>query len=488
MLPVERSMSWCLLLSLLAATPVANARVATGHRYFQAGQFEAALAEYQGAARAGARGEATWQIAVTLVQLGRIDDALEAFALAQRQAPDTEQPLQRFYRAVACMKARLWQCAEETLAPLPSKLPGPLAAHALELGKVAGVQKKLAAAGGLSAWYEARAQAALTEGKPALAEAYRAEAERVRARTQLLRRDGMMDPLMLSGLAGAAEGKLLVMALMELGYDSNPRLLTASDPQKKNAGFPQSGGIGANLLAFGELRPLGVSGPFAQAAVSHRAESRTWFDELSLLSVLGTAGWRAVGARSDLSVAYSFQHAVLNGNGFVSTHRVSLRAGVSAGPLWLDGSLTSQYDRLLPAAVATLSGARHGTQTRVTWNPSDRLRLSGGYRVDLVFQDNAGVLFTEHGPTLEAEGALTSQLSLGLSANAWFRAVPADSPFGAHLQDRNLEAILAATFRPIPSWSVRLALTAGSGLYSARQESALRATCVLGLAYATALL
>src|SRR5688572_6269493 len=126
---------WMLIATIAAAStpPDAHGRVAAGHRHFQAGEFEAALTEYRRAQRMGNVRETSWQIGVTLVQLGRTEDALEAFAVAQRSAPGLEQPLQRFYRAVACLKARLWQCADELLGPLASSLKGPMAAHATAL-------------------------------------------------------------------------------------------------------------------------------------------------------------------------------------------------------------------------------------------------------------------------------------------------------------------------------------------------------------------
>ncbi len=484
-------MSWALLLaSALAASPPsadAQGRLEAGHRAFSAGRFEAALTEYRKALRLGATREAPWQIGVTLVQLGRTDDALEAFALAQRSAPDQEQPLQRFYRAVACLKARLWQCADTLFGSVGTALPGPMAAHAAALRKVAGDQLRQRAAVSEASltWYEEQEAAARAQGRTALADAFRAEAEHLTEKARALRREGLLDPLGLMAAGDGGGSRLVVLAVAELGYDTNPLLLTASDPQKRNAGFPQAGGMALSTLGFVEGRPLGVSGPFIQGLVSHRAEERTWFDDLSLLTLLGTAGWRAVGPRSDVSVAYSFQHSLLDGAPFVSSHRVKLRAGFSAGPLWFDNAITSQYDHLLPSSLASLSGARHGTQSSVAWSPRESLRLAASYRVDLLFHDNAGVLFVEHGPTLEAEWAVLSRLSLALSGAAWLRAIPAGSALASALHDKNVEAVLTATWRPGAGFSARAALSAGRAFYGGRGEAAGRFGCTVGLAYLT---
>ncbi len=117
-----------LCLSALAAEPpAAEAHLLAGARAFRAGDFPTALVEFQVCRALGARGESAWYLAASLVKLGRPDDALEAFSVAEVELPEGRDALLQYYEAVACLEAHLLVCAADRLRGLETRI-GPRAA------------------------------------------------------------------------------------------------------------------------------------------------------------------------------------------------------------------------------------------------------------------------------------------------------------------------------------------------------------------------
>lgn len=144
-----------------------------GARHFRAGQYDAALVEFRVAQRASSDDEAARYVGATLVKLQRFEEAFEAFARVQAPSDD----LMRWYEAMACHGARLYQRAERLLATLATGGGPAVSAHARQ---VQGEVQQLLAGPPTEAtltWYRARAAEATDTGRPALAAAYLAEAE-----------------------------------------------------------------------------------------------------------------------------------------------------------------------------------------------------------------------------------------------------------------------------------------------------------------------
>lgn len=166
-----------LLLTLaIVASPAADEHLLAGAGAFRDGRFDAALVEFRVAEALGADGARAYA-AAALVQLGRHEEALEAFA----SSPDGEDDLLEWYRALACYGARLYVCAERTLSGLDAA--GPRAAA--EAGKVSAEIARALAPGPSEAaigWYAARCEQRRAEGRAQLAAAYCREAADLRAR------------------------------------------------------------------------------------------------------------------------------------------------------------------------------------------------------------------------------------------------------------------------------------------------------------------
>ena len=169
---------------LLAADPgpaAADAHLVAGAEAFRAEAYEKALVEFRVAEALGSA-EASWYAAASLLKLGRADDAVEAFVLAERSTHTAGDALLEVYRGQACYAARLYACADRWFESASSSAGPRLAPQlralragireALQPGQLAPVvDRLLARAGELSAT------------RPALASAYAEEAVAMSARS-----------------------------------------------------------------------------------------------------------------------------------------------------------------------------------------------------------------------------------------------------------------------------------------------------------------
>ena len=154
----------------ISAAPGADEHLLAGARAFRDGHFEAALVEFRVAERLGAS-DAGAYAAASLVQLGRPEEAVEAFA----SSPPGDDDLLDWYRALACYDAHLYACADRLLAGL--ERAGPKAAA--EVGKLrVEITRVLAPVPAKPSidWYLARCEQRRAEGREALAAAYCREA------------------------------------------------------------------------------------------------------------------------------------------------------------------------------------------------------------------------------------------------------------------------------------------------------------------------
>jgi hypothetical protein len=99
------------LLAADAGTPASESHLVAGAEAFRAEAYEKALVEFRVAEALGST-EATWYAAASLLKLGRAEDAVEAFVLADRNGRSAGDALLAVYRGQACYAARLYLCAD----------------------------------------------------------------------------------------------------------------------------------------------------------------------------------------------------------------------------------------------------------------------------------------------------------------------------------------------------------------------------------------
>jgi tetratricopeptide (TPR) repeat protein len=96
---------------LLAAAPATESHLVAGADAFRAEAYEKALVEFRVAGALGSA-EASWYAAAALLKLGRAEDAVEAFVLAERSNRAAGDALLEVYRGQACYAAQLLLCAD----------------------------------------------------------------------------------------------------------------------------------------------------------------------------------------------------------------------------------------------------------------------------------------------------------------------------------------------------------------------------------------
>ena len=100
-----------LLLSAAPAPPPSESHLVAGADAFRAEAYEKALVEFRVAEALGSA-EASWYSAASLLKLGRAEDAVEAFVLAERSSRAGGDALLEVYRGQACYAAQLLLCAD----------------------------------------------------------------------------------------------------------------------------------------------------------------------------------------------------------------------------------------------------------------------------------------------------------------------------------------------------------------------------------------
>ena len=100
-----------LLLAADPAVPPSESHLVAGAEAFRAEAYEKALVEFRVAEALGSS-EASWYAAASLLKLGRAEDAIEAFVVAERSNRSAGDALLEVYRGQACYAAQLLLCAD----------------------------------------------------------------------------------------------------------------------------------------------------------------------------------------------------------------------------------------------------------------------------------------------------------------------------------------------------------------------------------------
>ena len=100
-----------LLLAAEPPIPPSESHLVAGAEAFRAEAYEKALVEFRVAEALGST-EASWYAAASLLKLGRADDAVEAFVVAERSNRAASDALLEVYRGQACYAAQLLLCAD----------------------------------------------------------------------------------------------------------------------------------------------------------------------------------------------------------------------------------------------------------------------------------------------------------------------------------------------------------------------------------------
>jgi hypothetical protein len=176
-----------LLVAAESGVSATEAHLIAGAEAFRAEAYEKALVEFRVAEALGSA-EARWYSAASLLKLGRAEDAVEAFVLAERGSQAAGDALLEVYRGQACYSARLYLCADRWFESAAVRA-GPRLAPQLRSLQV-GIRDALAPDQLSSTIDQLLARATeLAGGRPALAFAYADEAVALAARSPVRHRE-----------------------------------------------------------------------------------------------------------------------------------------------------------------------------------------------------------------------------------------------------------------------------------------------------------
>jgi len=170
------------------ATSAAEPHLLAGAEAFRAERYATALVEFRVAESLGSA-DASWYAAATLVKLGRAEDAVEGFALAQRASPSAHDALLDYYRALACYDARLYLCADRWLRASSARAGPRVAGQARTIREAIGRELDPGRIPPAIDAYLARAME-VADRRPLLALAYAEEALALAGRTSNQHRAG----------------------------------------------------------------------------------------------------------------------------------------------------------------------------------------------------------------------------------------------------------------------------------------------------------
>ena len=165
-------------LTLTAGGAGADEHLLAGAQRFREAHYPEALVEFRVAQRLGS-GEAARYAAVTLVKLGRAEEAIEAFGGLGGQEPDA---LIDYHRAVAAFDARLYLAADRILATVADRAGPRVGAEAARMRAEIAATLKAEPAPAAIDLYLRRCAEQRAQGRPILAAAYCEEAAGLSAR------------------------------------------------------------------------------------------------------------------------------------------------------------------------------------------------------------------------------------------------------------------------------------------------------------------
>lgn len=246
------------------------------------------------------------------------------------------------------------------------------------------------------------------------------------------------------------DGKVLVSALVEAGWDSNASLAPGGTPLSTSSD-------GAGALTAGVLyRPHGDEGPYLRALGSYRKQAR--FNEIDLGGLSAAAGWQARFSRIGLLGEYQYDYRALGSASYLSEHRGLVAAWLSLESVTLGISWLGQAQSYLATTYQPFGGFYQRAEA------SARLLMEEGW-LELGYRfatdsTNAQVYsWFEHGPRATFRWPLSRTARLGLDAAVGLRSYSVTDPaLGLRRSDSYLDGAAFAEWDLTQAWSLRAAL------------------------------
>ena len=190
------------------------------------------------------------------------------------------------------------------------------------------------------------------------------------------------------------DGRLVLSALTEIGFDSNVELLP--DGSQTTGGSADGSALVASGLI---LRLFGPSGPYARIAGQYRQQFVV--SSYDLGDVIGAAGARWERGRQELGAEYSYDFMSLGGSAYLSAHRLAAYGRGWHGVFGLAATYFARFESFLEDTTSAYSGLHHDAEAQALWRASRPLTFALGYHVGLDgTYHNPDLSYLEQGPLL----------------------------------------------------------------------------------------
>jgi tetratricopeptide (TPR) repeat protein len=235
----------------------------------------------------------------------------------------------------------------------------------------------------------------------------------------------------------ARDGKLVLAAQLQGGYDSNVALVPST-------GGALSGADDASLSVVGSAlaRPFGGSGPYALVSGGYRKQMiLSAYDAGAVAAALG---WQLEKGESRASADYTFEFLAFGGSPYLLSHVLGLRGQLAMHPFTMEGAYAVRFQSFLTEGTLGYSGQLHSGELTLGWDPSPRWGLEVGYVVLRDVARLAELASVGHGPVLGVHLRFTGELRLLAAAGYRRREFDAVDP---DLEVLRRDDVLDATAR-----------------------------------------
>jgi hypothetical protein len=278
------------------------------------------------------------------------------------------------------------------------------------------------------------------------------------------------------------DGRLVLSALAELGYDSNVSLVPDGTATAGGAGDGYSLGT-VGLFA----RPLGASGPYARILGQYRRQLQiTTYD---LGDIGGAAGYRLGRASRSVAVEYGYDYLTLGQAAYLSAQRLAAEARLVRGRFALRAAYSAAWQSFLTTAADPYSGLLQNVDAEASWQFSTGWAATLGYHLAPDAARDSTRSFLEQGPVAQLRFGSAGETRATLLGSFVVRDYEGFDPYlGLERTDRYFDLGLTGERDLSDRWTGRLMLTARRAVsnYAAFQYTKVMAS--VGFTYSGGLL
>jgi hypothetical protein len=278
------------------------------------------------------------------------------------------------------------------------------------------------------------------------------------------------------------DGRLVVSAFVEGGYDSNVPL--APDGTATDTG-DGDGDIAAVVGMF--WRPWGTTGPYAHLVGQYRKQFQITSYDLGEVS--GALGYRVGRGGQYVAGEYSYDFLALGGAPYLSANRLLATGRLVHGHLSAGATYLARWESYLTTAASPYSGLNQDGEIEGDWQAWTTAALGVGYHLGRDITTESALSFLEHGPFAVLRLGLAGDTRLFAEELLTFRRYDVfDLDLGVQRADSYFDGLLVGERDLSDHWTARLTLTARRALSNVPELQYTKVTAALGLAYTGTLL